>query len=468
MWLCGDWSVALRCGPQGRNWVFPTVFLCVYGFFSMMRPSEPFLTDFLTGPYKNLTTIQVTKQVIPVWAYSNLFLLIPIFLVTDVLRYKPLIVLQAFTYILAFVLLLFSSGVVLTQCAMFTYSMGTAADTAYYSYIYSMVHPRYYQRVTSYARGAVLLGYACGGLLAQLLVSLGGMSLYWLNVITLGSVCVALLAAALLPMPKRSLFLRETQTEDDPTEKVPSGSRGSVVVHWGRRARREVATAVRRLASDCKECYSSVPVLFFCVWSAMGKCGYYQVTLYVQLLWEAKQPHHNFTEYNGGVEAIATLSGSVASIAVGHVSLDWSLWGELVLGVFTALSAAVLYLMVMTDNIWVCYSCYALFKTFYMELITICTFQIARGLSRERYALVFGVNSFVGIALQSLLTAIVVNTKSLQLAICSQFFIYACYFSVLAVLFLSRGVYTVLHNRLVTPEGLSERSTDLPQISRLT
>uniref|UniRef100_A0A3P8ZFP1 Solute carrier family 19 member 3a n=1 Tax=Esox lucius TaxID=8010 RepID=A0A3P8ZFP1_ESOLU len=451
------------------NWVFPTVFLCVYGFFSMMRPSEPFLTDFLTGPYKNLTT----QQVIPTWAYSNLFLLIPVFLVTDVLRYKPLIVLQALTFILAFILLLFSSGVVLTQCALFAYSMGTAADTAYYSYIYSVVHPQYYQRVTSYARGAVLLGYACGSLLGQLLVSLGGISLYWLNVITLNSVCLALLAALLLPMPEKSLFLRESEMDYNPSENVTSSSRGSWVwvVRCLRRGRRVVATALRRLALDCKECYSSVTVLFFCVWSAMGKCGYYQITLYVQLLWESKQPPYNFTAYNGGVEAMATLSGSVASIAVGHLALEWTLWGELVLGVFTALSAGVLYLMSMTSNIWVCYICYALFKTIYMELITICTFQIARGISRERYALVFGVNSFVGIVLQSLLTAIVVNTKTLELTICSQFFIYASYFSALAVLFLSRGVYTVFHNQLVehvTPEGLPDRRTDLPQVSPLT
>uniref|UniRef100_A0A4W5K3X3 Uncharacterized protein n=1 Tax=Hucho hucho TaxID=62062 RepID=A0A4W5K3X3_9TELE len=40
--------------------VGPTVLLCVYGFSSIMRPSEPFLTDYLNGPYKNLTTQQVT------------------------------------------------------------------------------------------------------------------------------------------------------------------------------------------------------------------------------------------------------------------------------------------------------------------------------------------------------------------------------------------------------------------------
>lgn len=41
------------------GWVGPTVLLCIYGFCSMMRPIEPFMTEFLTGTYKNLTTEQV-------------------------------------------------------------------------------------------------------------------------------------------------------------------------------------------------------------------------------------------------------------------------------------------------------------------------------------------------------------------------------------------------------------------------
>ena len=46
------------------------------------------------------------------------------------------------------------------------------------------------------------------------------------------------------------------------------------------------------------------------------------------------------------------------------------------------------------------------------------SFQIARNLSRERYALVFGLNFFTGTALQSLLTAVVVS--GLRLAVTTQ------------------------------------------------
>ncbi|XP_008293919.1 thiamine transporter 1-like [Stegastes partitus] len=415
--------------PWHAGWVGPTVLLCIYGFCSMMRPIEPFVTVFLTGTYKNLTTEQVTRQVIPVWTYSSLVLLVPVLLVTDFLRYKPVIVLQGLTYVTAFLLILVGSGVRSAQLAFFSYSIAMAADVAYFSYIYSVVPPSYYQRVTGYVRAAILLGYAAGASLAQLLVSLDGVSLYWLAFVTLISVSIALMTSFFLPMPKTGLFSNEEYSAD-----------------------------------QTKSCVDAV--LFFCIWAATGRCGFYQVTSYVQVLWVHIQPN-NFTAYNGGVDAISTLSGAAASVAVGHVSLEWSVWGELVLGGFTVLIAGALFLMDLTDNIWISYTFFFLFKTIYMPLTTICTFQIAKKLNRRRYALVFGLNSFVGTVLQSVLTAIVINTKSVQLPITSQFLIYASYFAAISLLFTVRGVYKVLHLKRPAAGSQAERTNSMPGGSHL-
>uniref|UniRef100_A0A3B4ZBS8 Thiamine transporter 1-like n=1 Tax=Stegastes partitus TaxID=144197 RepID=A0A3B4ZBS8_9TELE len=428
--------------PWHAGWVGPTVLLCIYGFCSMMRPIEPFVTVFLTGTYKNLTT----EQVIPVWTYSSLVLLVPVLLVTDFLRYKPVIVLQGLTYVTAFLLILVGSGVRSAQLAFFSYSIAMAADVAYFSYIYSVVPPSYYQRVTGYVRAAILLGYAAGASLAQLLVSLDGVSLYWLAFVTLISVSIALMTSFFLPMPKTGLFSNEEYSADQTKSCVDGTNSEADFSIWVKSvaAAKHVGRTFRTLTLDCKKCYSSAAVLFFCIWAATGRCGFYQVTSYVQVLWVHIQPN-NFTAYNGGVDAISTLSGAAASVAVGHVSLEWSVWGELVLGGFTVLIAGALFLMDLTDNIWISYTFFFLFKTIYMPLTTICTFQIAKKLNRRRYALVFGLNSFVGTVLQSVLTAIVINTKSVQLPITSQFLIYASYFAAISLLFTVRGVYKVLH-----------------------
>lgn len=68
--------------PCCAGWVGPTVLLCIYGFCSMMRPIEPFMTEFLTGTYKNLTTEQVRYwaicngcTVMEAWDYSSSLIL---------------------------------------------------------------------------------------------------------------------------------------------------------------------------------------------------------------------------------------------------------------------------------------------------------------------------------------------------------------------------------------------------------
>ncbi|KAM9358426.1 thiamine transporter 2-like [Symphorus nematophorus] len=455
--------------PCCAGWVGPTVVLCIYGFFSMMRPVEPFMTEFLTGTYKNLTIEQVNRQVYPVWTYSTLVLLIPVLLVTDFLRYKPVIVLQGLTYVTSFGLVIFGSGVRSAQLAFFCYSIAMAADVAYFSYIYCMVQPRYYQRVTSYVRGAVLLGYAVGALLGQLLVSLGGVSMYILAFLTLVSVSIAMITSFFLPMPKTSLFLKGTYSAQQENSRENAHNSESQDLHiWVKSvaAAKHVGRMLRKLVIDCKNCYSSAAVLFFCIWAATGRCGFYQVAGYIQLLWVHMQPQ-NFTADNGAVDAFSTLSGAAAAVAVGHMSLEWSVWGELVLGGFTFLMAGSIFLMDLIDNIWISYTCYSLFKTLYLLLTTICTFQIAKTLNRRRYALVFGINSFVGTVLQSVLTAVVINTKSLQLTITSQYFIYASYFAAISLLFTVRGVYSVLRMKCPAGGNQGERDTNLPEDSHL-
>lgn len=53
-------------------------------------------------------------------------------------------------------------------------------------------------------------------------------------------------------------------------------------------------------------------------------------------------------------------------------------------------------------------------------LLYLLSFQIAANLSMERYALVFGVNTFIALALQTLLTLIVVDASGLGLEITTQ------------------------------------------------
>ena len=51
---------------EGARYRTTLIALCLYGFFKELRPSEPYLTDYLIGPqYKNLTKEDVYNKVRP-------------------------------------------------------------------------------------------------------------------------------------------------------------------------------------------------------------------------------------------------------------------------------------------------------------------------------------------------------------------------------------------------------------------
>ncbi|XP_072247856.1 thiamine transporter 1 [Leuresthes tenuis] len=460
------------------DWRYPTTLLCIYGFFSTVKPLEPFLLPYLTGPDKNLTTEQVNNQIFPVWTYSYLCVLVPVFLLTDWLRYKPVVVFQCVMLFITTALLRWTESVAAMQAMQFCYGVVTASEVAYFSYIYSVVDLKRYRRATSYSRSVQLLGYTIGSVLGQLLVSFKLMSYYNILVFTLVLTAIALVTSCFLPMPQQSMFFHRKHPRETP---APEGTHGTVdantsvevmrdeqvergvmednaeteskvEIHEESDGTESCGRVIQILWRDFRLCYSSRQLLYWSVWWAMATCGYNQTVNYVQVLWEHVEPSQNFSIYNGGVEAASNLMSAATSYGIGFTEVRWEQWGELALGGFSGLGAAALFLMTFTGNIWVCYGSYVVFKCLYMLLITIAMYQIAADLSMERYALVFGANNFGALVLQTVITSVVVDSGGLGLAIIPQFIIYSSYFSAISVVFTLRGLFSIWRAQRKTKE----------------
>jgi ABC-type phosphate transport system permease subunit len=69
-----------------QSWMKISLILCSFGFFREFRPSEPFVTEFLAGEWRNVTKDQLNFEVYPIGTYSALALLVIVFLITDFLR----------------------------------------------------------------------------------------------------------------------------------------------------------------------------------------------------------------------------------------------------------------------------------------------------------------------------------------------------------------------------------------------
>ena len=79
---------------------------------------------------------QVTNEILPVWPYSYLSVLVPVFLLTDWLRYKPVVVFQAIALFVTTSMLLWLKSVPAMQAMEFFFGVVTASEVAYFSYIY--------------------------------------------------------------------------------------------------------------------------------------------------------------------------------------------------------------------------------------------------------------------------------------------------------------------------------------------
>lgn len=98
-------------------WLKISLQLSIFGFLKEFRPSEPFIFEFLTGEWRNLTETDINQSVFPVGTYSYLTFLIVMFLITDFCRYKPLIVLLGICGIVIWSLFLWTSSLIALQVA---------------------------------------------------------------------------------------------------------------------------------------------------------------------------------------------------------------------------------------------------------------------------------------------------------------------------------------------------------------
>lgn len=127
-------------------------------------------------------------------------------------------------------MLLWLESVAEMQAMQFTYSVVTACEVAYFSYIYSVVDLQFYLKATSFCRSAQLIGYTVGSVTGQILLSLELMSYYYILVFTLVLISISSIAVLLLPMPSTSMFFHQSiRREEDVNQEEDCGEKDKTV-----------------------------------------------------------------------------------------------------------------------------------------------------------------------------------------------------------------------------------------------
>lgn len=190
-----------------QEWLKISLQLSVYGFFYGCTPVTHFLFQFLTE-FRGISAENVSDFYLQQLTYWNLALLLVFFLITDMFRYKPLIILSALASICHYATMQWTHGLntlivgtlkfyghkcnsnlwwSIQQLSAFLYGLQTATEIAYFTYIYAKVDKGHYQQVTSNARSAMLFGRCTGAVMSQLFMMYKVVSVNKLNYISFGS-----------------------------------------------------------------------------------------------------------------------------------------------------------------------------------------------------------------------------------------------------------------------------------------
>ncbi|GAB1865589.1 Thiamine transporter 2 [Camponotus japonicus] len=431
------------------HWIKISCILCMVGCFKDFRPSEPFVTDYLTE-WKHFEPDQVNRDIFPVYTYSYLATLIIVFLITDFVRYKPIIILCGLSGILTFSMIIFGRTLLIFQILEFFHGLYLSTEVAYYTYIYAKVDKRHYQEVTSRTKAASLFGRSMAAIVAQLTTSFNLLDYHQLNYLTISANIFATIWAFFLPPVNQSIYFHRASISDEQSKESfdyqttePTEYRCIATSNTEISQFRKIKNAYALLWRHFLQAYTNYRVVKLSIWWALATCGYLQVLSYAQLLWQDAVEKGDMI-YNGAVDFLYAIIGAGTVFCVGKMKLNWSLLGDVTLSIFSFLEGIILVAASYNRNIWFLYAGYIIFGVIYHTMVTVTSFEVAKYISEDSYGLIFGVTMFFALLVQSLLTFVVVN--KLTLSIRHQFFIYGGFFVVLAVIYFLMGVHNLVQH----------------------
>ncbi|XP_055382527.1 thiamine transporter 1-like [Condylostylus longicornis] len=423
-----------------KEWLKISILLSVFGFFRENRPSEPYGIEFMTGPWKNLTLEGITREAMPIGTYSHLSQLIIIFLITDYFKYKPLIVLSGLSGVVIWAVLTWTKTLFGIQIFQLFYGTYLATEVAYITYIYAKVDKKYYPKVTSHTRAALLIGKLVASISAQILIYFEWMNYMELNYITLASQSIATIWAIFLPNVTKTIYFHREKSLSNESKESEYGN--SININNMASSTDNIIQSkneenpFKLIYTHFKNAYTNRYVIQWSIWYAIVLCGYLQVTAYIQTLWKEIEKDLPII-WNGIVEAIFTFSGAICALSAGylHAGRLSNTSSLLFLSVLSICNGCVILFTTLQHNLYFSYGGYAIFGAIYAFSITVASSEVAKHLEEDSFGLVFGVNTFIGLVIQTILTVLVVDGSVILLDIFGQYFVYSGYFITVGVSF---------------------------------
>ncbi|XP_050424032.1 thiamine transporter 2-like [Adelges cooleyi] len=427
-----------------EQWKKITIMTTVYAFALEIRPLDPFLAAYLTGPDIKMSLQEVTDRLTPFRVYSSVIGTGLGFFLTDYLRYKPVMVFNGIIGVLAYVNFIGSPDMVQLLIASNCLSLFLSVEITYFSYLYAQIsNKNHYQLATGYAKAGCLSGACISGLVGQLIVFSGNGNYTALPYISLAAMAVALVWACFLPPVEYSNYFN--LADDEPVITSKTALYDASITNYTESSsadkqehRRLAASPFKRIYHDFRVSYRDPAVLKWSIWYTLALAIFIEITLNINILFSylADMRGNRTPLLNGLVVSVATMCGALSTYSIGQTTaVDWNVWGDLffgcgsiALGVLTGLC----YFSSDTYAYFMYISYYALAQTMFVIAIS----EIAKRMKATCYGLVLGFNAFAALCLAACFSMFVIQMNVFDTTTPGQFLFYGGTYLTLGIIFL--------------------------------
>ncbi|KAM0937302.1 putative reduced folate carrier, MFS transporter superfamily [Dioscorea sansibarensis] len=345
-----------------------------YSFSSQFIPVEPYLVPYLTS-VKGFSNFQVTVDIYPISVYAQLVSTLLLAPACFYLSHKAVIILGAFGLLATYVIIWIGQSLLAMQIMQLTYGFGMSARLVFSSYIFHLVLEEEYQIMTSLTTTTSLLSFMLASELSQFL-ALAGVSYDVFFVISLTALGVCCAMTFLLPKD-RSLDSLSSLTSWGENE-------GWILI--------------------LKQTWGDQNLRILSLWWAIAFAGVSLVQNYGTNLFDAVDPK---SKYNGHVLAISQAAGSLGAYCAIYIENFASKSGLSVYATGSTVMGLICACMGVIANIWADYFLYVLISGIYQTLSCLLCVQCGRLLSNGQFILLFSINNFAGLLIETLLQAAV-------------------------------------------------------------
>ncbi|XP_015374277.1 PREDICTED: thiamine transporter 1-like, partial [Diuraphis noxia] len=357
-----------------ESWKKITYVVAIFMFLVEIRPLEPYLTAYLTGPNGKISLSEVANSMESIRSYSALIATFIMLIVSDYLLYKTVVIILTFCSCITYILMVGSPSLVRLKVSMFFYGSAYCTTTVASCYLFACIEDKkHFQKSASIAAVGLELGKFFGDVSGQIIVSSSGGSYTSLPYCNAFAMFLATIWAFLFPpiKPKNSL---KTNFPDEKTmllknsENITSGIHE--IKHCNIRIDNEykIVVVLKQIWLDFKTSLSNKIILKKSIWYIFGMAAYVQILNNMNVLYSYVVNKHGNNDIlsNGFAESMVTLCGAFGAYLIGKVKLDWNYYGD----IFTSFCSILMGILMM--------SCY-----FYKHIQLIYLSYILYGLVSE-------------------------------------------------------------------------------------